>query len=307
MRKRYQKATQELKDFVSGLHVSPPQVLPALGADEAANLPKITIVTPSYNQARFLERTMLSVLNQGYPKLEYIVIDGGSTDGSVDIIRKYEKYLTYWESEPDRGQSHAINKGFALATGDYIGWQNSDDLYFPGALIRLGRAAARRRPPLINGHLFIANADNQIFRQVYYTPMDRRKLTVVKASIPNQVALFRRDVLQRHGFLKEEMRYCMDLELWSRLLHDGPNLIVPSALGVYTAHDETKTALMHDVHVSERAQIVDHIRAESHIGPLFGLSCRAAKVAAHARQGDIDYLVEKILHKMAGRDNWQAH
>jgi glycosyltransferase involved in cell wall biosynthesis len=302
MRKRYQKATQELKDFVSSLQPTSP-----LSEEEVATLPKVSIVTPSYNQARFLERTILSVLNQGYPNLEYIIIDGGSTDGSVDIIRKYEKHLTYWESQPDRGQSHAINKGFERATGDYVGWQNSDDLYYPGALIKLARVAARRKPPIINGHLFIADADNKIFRQVYYTPMDRRKLTVVKASIPNQVALFRRDVLERHGFLKEEMRYCMDLELWSRLLHDGPNVIVPSALGVYTVHEDTKTSLIHDVLISERAQIVDQLRAEGHIGPLFGLSCRAAKVAAHARQGDIDYLVDKILHKMAGRDNWQAH
>jgi glycosyltransferase involved in cell wall biosynthesis len=300
MRNRHMKATRLLTDFVSRLQV------PAPPAD--TNLPRITVVTPSYNQAKFLERTLLSVLNQGYPNLEFIVIDGGSTDGSVDIIRKYEKHLSYWESQPDRGQSHAINKGFAMATGDYVGWQNSDDLYFPGALLKLGRAAARRRPPIVNGHLLIADADNRVFRQIFYTPVDRRKLTVIKASIPNQVALFRRDLLLRHGFLKEEMRYCMDLELWSRLLHDGSNVIVPSALGVYTSHDETKTALMHDVHITERARIVDGIRAsEGNLGPLFGLSCRAAKVAAHARQGDIDYLLEKLLHKMAGRDDWHAH
>ena len=280
MSKRHNEYTRELVDFVRELR--PPA--PIAGG----LLPKLSIVTPSYNQARFLERTILSVLNQGYPRLEYIIIDGGSTDGSVDIIRKYERYLTHWESQPDRGQSHAINKGFERATGEYVGWQNSDDLYFPGALRKLGAAAARGRAPIVSGNLFVADANNRIFRKIHYTPVNRGTLTVVKASIPNQSAIFRRDLLKKHGLLQESMRYCMDLELWSRLLREGKNVIVPEAMGVYTAHDETKTALMQDVLLEERKQIVDRIRnSEPGLGKLFQLSCRASKVAAHARQGDL--------------------
>src|SRR5512134_129792 len=104
--------------------------------------PKISIVTPSFNQGKYLERTIRSVIEQDYPNLEYIIIDGGSTDESVEIIRKYEKHLAYWVSEPDRGQSHAINKGFDRATGEIFGWLNSDDWYVPGALKAVAEAFA---------------------------------------------------------------------------------------------------------------------------------------------------------------------
>ncbi len=96
--------------------------------------PKITVVTPSYNQGQFIEETILSVIGQNYPNLEYIIIDGGSTDSTVEVIRRYEKYLTYWVSEKDEGQAAAINKGFSTATGDILCWLNSDDMFMPGAL-----------------------------------------------------------------------------------------------------------------------------------------------------------------------------
>jgi glycosyltransferase involved in cell wall biosynthesis len=301
MRKRHNQVSEELIAFVSKLQRPP--------AMPQGDLPRITIVTPSYNQAKFLERTILSVLNQGYPNLEYIIMDGGSNDGSVDIIKRYEQHLSYWESTKDRGQTHAINKGFMRATGEYVGWQNSDDLYYPGALLKLARAAANGAPPIVSGNLLIADAGNRVYRRIHYTPMTRRTLTVIKASIPNQVALFRRDLLEKHGFLQERMRYCMDLELWSRLLHAGNNVVVPSALGVYTTHEDTKTALISHVCDSERAQIIAEIRAEEGggMGSLFSLSTRAAKVAAHARQGDLPYLMEKVLTKMAGRDSWDQY
>ena len=127
------------------------------------NLPKISIITPSFNQAHFLERTMLSVLSQNYPNLEYIIIDGGSTDGSVEIIKKYEDRLAHWVSEKDRGQSHALNKGFARATGDIIGWLNSDDLYCNDALMRVAKAClACPEDEAWYGGIYIADSEDRI-------------------------------------------------------------------------------------------------------------------------------------------------
>ena len=99
--------------------------------------PRITVITPSFNQARYLESTILSVTTQGYPNLEYIIIDGGSTDGSVDIIKRYASKLAYWISESDNGQSHAINKGLNIATGNWICWQNSDDIFYPSTFFKI--------------------------------------------------------------------------------------------------------------------------------------------------------------------------
>ena len=131
--------------------------------------PKITVITPSFNQAEFLERTIKSVLDQNYPNLEYIIMDGGSTDGSVEIIQKYEKYLKFWASEKDNGQSHAINKGLKIATGEWVSWQNSDDIYYPGAF-KSAAVAAQTHPEvgLIIGDVNLIDEKDRLIRDMHY-------------------------------------------------------------------------------------------------------------------------------------------
>lgn len=181
------------------------------------DLPKISIITPSFQQADFLEETIISVLDQGYSDLEYIIIDGGSNDGSVDIIKKYEEHLHYWVSEPDKGQSDAINKGLEQSSGSVFNWLNSDDRLAPGALNRVGEAFAAD-PALVcfggqihhfdeNGSkLFDALNDTSDPEQLYCDP------------VINQMATFYNgDVVRKLG-VETALHYAMDYCLWIKIL-----------------------------------------------------------------------------------------
>jgi glycosyltransferase involved in cell wall biosynthesis len=222
-----------------------------------SNLPKITVVTPSFNQVEFLERTILSVLNQDYPNLEYVVIDGGSTDGSVDIIRKYEDRLAYWVSEPDRGQTEAINKGLRRATGEWLAWQNSDDVYYPGVFWDVARAAARHpEADLIIGNMKLIDSLDHELRYFHYVTPSHGALLAEGMVLTNQAAFWRRGVHDEIGWLDESLHYCFDYEWFLRLTEKHRGVHVNKLWGGYRLHDETKTHNMAQRFNEERTRVL---------------------------------------------------
>lgn len=179
--------------------------------------PLVSIVTPSYNQAAFLEQTMLSVLNQDYPNIEYLVADGGSTDGSVEIIKKYAKKLTWWVSEKDKGQADGINKGLAQAKGELIAWVNSDDYYQPGA-VSAAVAALQANPEagFVFGDVQVVDKDSRILNNLQYGDWHLEDLMTFH--IIGQPAVFmRRSVLEKAGYLDLDYHFMLDHQLWLRL------------------------------------------------------------------------------------------
>jgi len=227
-------------------------------------IPKLSIITPSFNQGRFLEETILSVLNQNYENLEYIIIDGGSNDDSVNIIRRYERHLAYWVSEPDRGQVHAINKGIEHMTGDVAAFINSDDVYLPGAF-----AAAMnvfREEPQCQWLC----GDTIVFGDGYPTQL-------IAANVPKSAAhclswafrapqpgMFWRAPLMKRGF-DERWQYVFDSDLYTRLLLEGFTCKhLPAAVAKYRLHPTSKTVAEGDRMDREFDAIAEHYMNELH-------------------------------------------
>jgi len=180
--------------------------------------PTVTIITPSFNQAAFLEATIRSVLEQDYPLLEYIIIDGGSTDSSVDIIRRYEDRLAFWASEPDLGQTDAINKGFNRAKGSILAWLNSDDTYQPGAVREAVEfLQAHREVGMVYGSAMYIDAGGRPVARYPSHPTDLRGLRRGVNTISQQAMFFRSVLWKMVGPLDPSFYYAMDYDLWVRI------------------------------------------------------------------------------------------
>ena len=228
--------SKELTEFVSKPLFDEKVIL-----NKDTNYPKISIVTPSYNQAEFLERTILSVLNQNYPNLEYIIIDGGSTDGSVEIIKEYEKYLTYWLSEKDKGQTDAINKGFEKSTGEILAWQNSDDIYLPGVFIKIAELYRIKKFDLIMGDIILIDKKDKSIRTFRYAPWPKFGLKYIGMLIANQSTFWTKKLYSKCGPMNENLHFAFDADFFYRLLLKAERIKhVPRLFGCFRIHPEAK-------------------------------------------------------------------
>jgi len=227
--------------------------------------PKISVITPSYNQGVFLEETICSVFDQDYPNLEYIIIDGGSTDESVNIIQKYKERLFYWISEADHGQTDALNKGFRIATGEILCWINSDDLLCPGSLQYVADHFANHPSSLwCTGLCALINSEGVQQKEIAVDTDLSSALWLMhmkynRAAILQPSTFWRSEVLQRVGLLREDLHYAFDFEFFYRIRKEyGTPVQLNRCFSKFRFHEHSKSVSHEELFLIEMIDIVRH-------------------------------------------------
>ena len=228
----------------------------------AKNTPLVSIVTPSFNQAKYIRQTIESVLNQDYPNIEYLIVDGGSTDGSVEIIREYQSKLAWWVSEKDNGQAEAINKGLRKARGEIVAWINSDDFYLAHAISRMVDAFERYpQAGLIHGDLWSIGPKGELIKDIRYKNWGLKGLMSFR--IIGQPAVFmRHEAVREAGFLDPTFTVLLDHELWLRIGLITKIQYHPGAIAAARYHHEAKNAAVGSQFGLEALQIAKKLAEE---------------------------------------------
>lgn len=219
---------------------------------------KISIITPSFNQGQFIEQTIQSVLSQNYSHLEYIVMDGGSTDNTLSILKKYDGKLK-WFSKKDKGQSDAINKGLRMATGDIVGWLNSDDYYLPETLKKVAEVFEKNKEvQWITGDYLIVDEQGKEIQSFvrFYKKLLSRFFPLSRANYINQPSTFwKSDFQKKAGYLNEDLHYCMDYDLWLRFMKQSPVQIISFPLSAFRIHKASKGGSQYGMQFKEEIEV----------------------------------------------------
>ena len=250
----------------------------------------VSIITPSYNQAAYLEQTILSVLSQDHPRIEYIVVDGAPTDGSVEIIKKYAGRFAYWVSEKDHGQAEAINKGFARATGDIVAWLNSDDYYLQGT-VRAAVKVFEENPDvvLVYGNMLAVDEHGKTFNTLTYGQLSLEDLLCFQ--IIGQPAVFmRHSALRKTGGLNPDFHFLLDHLLWIQIARQGSILHVDQTWSAARYHAEAKNRAKAAEFGCEAIRIFEVVAQDKDLAPVLAKVSRRARASTH--RVDARYLLD---------------
>jgi len=263
------------------------------------NDPKITIITPSYNQGQFLEKTILSVLNQTYPNLEYIIIDGNSTDNSVEIITKYARHLYYWVSEKDGGMYDAINKGLKIASGSILAYLNSDDIYRPNT-IRTVAEYFQKHPEtsMVYGDTDYIDAKDDFMYAYRYPAFNYRRFMLLNwSSIPQQASFWRRDIHDKLGYFNADFKMAGDFEFYARVGKHYRIDHIKQILAAQRIHAETLSCTRSDVNKEEVKRIHQYFGVPSG----FVGNCQRIIANAQIKFLNLSLMMKKLLWLHKGR------
>lgn len=273
-------------------------------SSKSNQFPLVSIITPSYNQANFLEETILSVVRQDYPNIEYLVIDGASTDGSQEIIKKYSGHISWWVSEKDSGQSEAVNKGFKRATGEIIGWINSDDIYLKGAVSKAVQAFKEHPDAgMIFANILSIDEHTRVFNTIQYD--DWHLEDILQFRIIGQPGVFmKRLILERVGYLDPSYHLLLDQHLWVRMASTAEIKHLDDYLAAARSHSAAKNIAQSPNYHKEVSRVVDWMAENSDLMEKFQRNKR--KILAGASTFNARYLMDGGLYKQAFREYLKA-